>query len=115
MKVIEANGPEYRPQLALSTLALDTGSCDPRLPLEAAKLGVPCIGLAQQRENAFGSHTTFKDGGADALENAFQALAWPELSLEKPDPTDSCRVRASDAHRSGSRHRAVYECSQETG
>jgi len=65
VKVVEANGPEYRPQLALSTLALDTGSCDPRLPTEAAKLGVPCIGLAQQRE---------------------QARLWPELSLTKPDP-----------------------------
>ena len=65
VKVIEANGPEYRPQLALSTLALDMGSCDSRLPIEAAKLGVPCIGLAQQRE---------------------QAQLWPELSLEKPDP-----------------------------
>jgi glycosyltransferase involved in cell wall biosynthesis len=64
-KVVEANGPEYRPQLALSTLALDMGSCDPRLPIEATKLGVPCIGLAQQRE---------------------QAQLWPELSLEKPDP-----------------------------
>ncbi len=65
VKVIEANGPEYRPQLALSTLALDMGSCDPRLPVEAAKLGVPCIGSAQQRE---------------------QAMFWPELNLEKPDP-----------------------------
>jgi glycosyltransferase involved in cell wall biosynthesis len=64
-KVVEANGPEYRPQLALSTLALDMGGSDPRLPTEAAKLGVPCIGLAQQRE---------------------QARLWPELSLTKPDP-----------------------------
>jgi glycosyltransferase involved in cell wall biosynthesis len=65
VKVVEANGPEYRPHLALSTLALDTGSSDPRLPIEAAKLGVPCIGSAQQRE---------------------QARLWPELSLTKPDP-----------------------------
>jgi hypothetical protein len=35
------------------------------LPAEAAKLGVPCIGLAQQRE---------------------QALLWPKLSLEKLYP-----------------------------
>ncbi len=65
VKVVEANGPEYRPHLALSTLALDMGSCDPQLPVEAAKLGVPCIGLAQQQE---------------------QARLWPDLTLEKPDP-----------------------------
>jgi glycosyltransferase involved in cell wall biosynthesis len=71
VKVIEANGPEYRPQLALSTLALDMGSSDPRLPIEAVKLGVPCIGLAQQRE---------------------QAQLWPELSLEKPDPMKAAEL-----------------------
>ncbi len=65
VKVVEANGPEYRPNLALSTLALDMGSYDPRLPVEAAKLGVPCIGLAQQQE---------------------QARLWPDLTLERPDP-----------------------------
>jgi len=64
-KVVQANSPEYRPHLALSTLALDTGNFDPRLPIEAAKLGVPCIGLTQQRE---------------------QILLWPDLSLDKPDP-----------------------------
>ena len=65
VKVVEANSPEYRPHLALSTLALDMGNFDPRLPTEAAKLEVPCIGLAQRREHAW---------------------LWPELSLEKPDP-----------------------------
>jgi len=64
-KVVQANSTEYRPQLAVSTLALDIASFDPRLPVQAAKLGVPCIGLAQQRE---------------------QAWLWPDLSLEKPDP-----------------------------
>ncbi|HWS84589.1 MAG TPA: glycosyltransferase family 4 protein [Ktedonobacteraceae bacterium] len=64
-KVVRAHSPEYRPNLAVSTLALDIGSFDPLLPVEAAKLGVPCIGLAQQRE---------------------QTWLWPELSLEKPDP-----------------------------
>jgi glycosyltransferase involved in cell wall biosynthesis len=64
VKVVQANGAEYRSNLALSTLALDIGSLDPLLPIEAAKLRVPCIGLAQQRE---------------------QALLWPSLSLEKPD------------------------------
>ena len=64
-KVVEANSTEYRAHLALSTCSLDMSSFDPRLPVEAAKLGVPCIGLAQQRE---------------------QALLWPDLSLEKPDP-----------------------------
>ncbi len=63
-KVVQADSPQYRPHLALSTLALDTASFDARLPVEAAKLGVPCIGVAQQRE---------------------QAWLWPELSLEKPD------------------------------
>jgi hypothetical protein len=65
VKVVEANGPEYRPHLALSTLAIDMDSCDPRLPIEAAKLGVPCIGLVQQKE---------------------QTRLWPDLTLEKPDP-----------------------------
>jgi len=65
MKVVQANSLEYRPHLAMSTLALDTSSSDPRLPIEAAKLGVPCIGLVQQRE---------------------QAQLWPELCLEMPDP-----------------------------
>jgi len=64
-KVVQTNSSEYRPYLAMSTLALDMGSFDPRLPEEAAKLGVPCIGLAQQKE---------------------QAWLWPDLSLEKPDP-----------------------------
>jgi glycosyltransferase involved in cell wall biosynthesis len=65
VKLVEAHGPEYRPHLALSTLALDMSRSDPRLPIEAAKLGVPCIGLVQQRE---------------------QARLWPDLSLTKPDP-----------------------------
>src|SRR5260370_22640073 len=65
VRVVQTNAPEYRPHLALSTLALDIGGFDPRLPIEAAKLGVPCIGLAQQRE---------------------QAWLWPDLSLEKSDP-----------------------------
>jgi hypothetical protein len=64
-KVVQANSPQYRPNLAVSTLALDIASFDPVLPVEAAKLGVPCIGLAQQRE---------------------QTWLWPELSLQKPDP-----------------------------
>ena len=49
----------------MSTLALDIASFDPLLPAEAAKLGVPCIGLARQKE---------------------QVWLWPELSLQKPDP-----------------------------
>jgi glycosyltransferase involved in cell wall biosynthesis len=65
VKVVQANSAEYRPHLAMSTLALDMSSSDLILPVEAAKLGVPCIGLAQQRE---------------------QARLWPELSLAKPDP-----------------------------
>jgi hypothetical protein len=65
VKAVEANGPEYRPHLAMSTLALDMGGSDPRLPAEAAKLEVPCIGLAQQQE---------------------QARLWPDLTLDKPDP-----------------------------
>jgi len=63
-KVVQANSPQYRPNLAMSTLALDTSNFDPRLPVEAAKLGVPCIGLDQQKD---------------------QALLWPSLSLTKPD------------------------------
>ncbi len=64
-KVVQANSPQYRPHLALSTLALDTASFDAQLPVEAAKLGVPCVGLTEQRE---------------------QVWLWPDLSLEKPDP-----------------------------
>ncbi|HWS83091.1 MAG TPA: glycosyltransferase, partial [Ktedonobacteraceae bacterium] len=64
-KVVPAKSPQYQPNLAMSTLALDMGSFDPLLPLEAAKLGVPCIGLTQHRE---------------------QASLWPNLSLAKPDP-----------------------------
>jgi hypothetical protein len=65
VKVVEATSTEYRPHLAESTLALDIASFDPRLPVQAAKLGVPCIGLAQQKD---------------------QARLWPDLSLAKPDP-----------------------------
>lgn len=65
VKVVQAKSPEYRPNLALSTLALDMDNFDPQLPVEAAKLGVPCIGLAQQQE---------------------QVWLWPNLSLAKPDP-----------------------------
>jgi hypothetical protein len=64
-KVVQANSVEYRPHLAMSTCSLDMAGFDPALPTNAAKLGVPCIGLVQQRE---------------------QALLWPKLSLEKPDP-----------------------------
>lgn len=64
-KVVQANSPQYRPNLAVSTLVLDLGSFDPLLPVEAAKLGVPCIGLAQKKE---------------------QVWLWPDLSLTKPDP-----------------------------
>jgi glycosyltransferase involved in cell wall biosynthesis len=71
VKVVEANGPEYRPHLALSTLALDMGGSDPRLSIEAAKLGVPCIGLVQQRE---------------------QVWLWPDLSLTKPDPLMAAKL-----------------------
>ena len=71
VKVVQANSVEYRPHLALSTLALDMGNFDPVLPIEAAKLGIPCIGLAQQRE---------------------QALLWPKLSLEKPDPLMAAKL-----------------------
>ncbi len=62
VKVVQDKIADYRPYLAISTLALDMASCDPVLPIEAAKLAVPCIGLAQQRE---------------------QARLWPELSLEE--------------------------------
>jgi hypothetical protein len=70
-KVVQANSSEYRPHLAISTLALDIGSFDPLLPREAAKLGVPCIGLVQQSE---------------------QARLWPDLSLEKPDPVIAAQL-----------------------
>ena len=71
VKVVQANSAEYRPHLAMSTLALDMGSFDPVLPVEAAKLSVPCIGLAKHRE---------------------QAQLWPELSLEKPDPLKAAEL-----------------------
>ena len=55
----------YRSSLAVSTLALDLGGANPALPAESAKLGVPCVGLTRQAD---------------------QARLWPELSLESPDP-----------------------------
>jgi hypothetical protein len=64
-KVVAVGSPDYRRHLAVSTLALDLGGFDPALPLLAAELGVPCIGLAGQKE---------------------QARLWPELSLETADP-----------------------------
>src|SRR5207248_1937876 len=42
-RVVQAHSPEYRPNLGLSTLALDIGGFDPLLPVESAKLGTPCL------------------------------------------------------------------------
>jgi glycosyltransferase involved in cell wall biosynthesis len=63
-KVVRANGAAYRSELAKSTLALDTGSYDPLLAVQAAQLGVPCLGLARSLQ---------------------QLWLWPELSLAGPD------------------------------
>jgi glycosyltransferase involved in cell wall biosynthesis len=71
VNVVGANSPEYQSSLAVSTLAIDIGSSDPLLPREAAKLGIPCIGLTQQRE---------------------QTLLWPDLSLAKPDPLMAAKL-----------------------
>jgi hypothetical protein len=63
-KVVQANGPAYRAELAVSTLALDTASYDPLLAVQAAQFGVPCLGSTQ------------------ALP---QIWLWPELSLADPE------------------------------
>jgi hypothetical protein len=63
-KVVRANSTAYRSQLAASTLALDTANYDPLLAVQAAQLGVPCLGLAHSLQ---------------------QVWLWPELSLAGPD------------------------------
>lgn len=63
-KVVPADTPSYRRHLAASTLALDLAGVNPRLPVQSAELGVPCIGLQRTAE---------------------QARLWPELSLEVAD------------------------------
>ena len=59
-KTVQTGSPEYRSHLATSTLALDIGGTDQALPVQAAELGVPCIGLAQHVE---------------------QMRLWPDLSI----------------------------------
>ena len=58
--------PTYRARMAATTLILDLGGTDGRLPWLAAELGVPCIGPARL---------------------AVQKALWPDLSLNSLDPT----------------------------
>ncbi len=77
-KSVPANTPVYRKYLAASTLAIDLGSSDPLLAVQAAKLGVPCIGVARQSQ---------------------QARLWPELTLESADTAVAaklCRLMLTD-------------------
>jgi glycosyltransferase involved in cell wall biosynthesis len=64
ISIIPPNGKEYRSYLAASTLALDLSGVASALPDESATAGVPCIGLAQHKN---------------------QIWLWPELSLVIPD------------------------------
>jgi len=64
VRIIEASGKEYSRFLAASTLAFDLNGHTLGLPDQSAAAGVPCIGLAQHKD---------------------QARLWPELSLEVPD------------------------------
>ncbi|HVS81103.1 MAG TPA: glycosyltransferase family 4 protein [Pyrinomonadaceae bacterium] len=61
---VPANSPEFPGFLATSTLALDLGGLEPSLPLRAAELAVPLIGLSLHKD---------------------QRWLWPDLTLEKPD------------------------------
>jgi hypothetical protein len=65
VKPVPAGSSTYRKNLAASTLALDLDAVDPRLPLQAAELGVPCIGICR---------------------NPDQVRVWPGLSLGESDP-----------------------------
>jgi hypothetical protein len=64
VKPVPAGSSIYRKNLAASTLALDLDAVDPRLPLQAAELGVPCIGICR---------------------NPDQVRLWPGLSLGESD------------------------------
>jgi len=68
---VPVGSAEYRIELASSTLAFDLGGVDPELPAQAAELGVPCIGQAQQPA---------------------QKWLWPELTLECCDPDEAATL-----------------------
>jgi glycosyltransferase involved in cell wall biosynthesis len=71
VKVVPANSPAFRLNLAASTLALDTGGCDPHLAALAAELRVPCIRLATP---------------------ATPDWLWPELSMEDLEPHQAAEL-----------------------
>jgi len=60
-----SHDPTFRARMAATTLILDLGGTDERLPWLAAELGVPCIGPARL---------------------AVQKALWPDLSLNSPEP-----------------------------
>jgi hypothetical protein len=75
-KAVPANSEAWRRYLAATTLALDMGGKDPSLPLHAAELGVPCVGVRSQRD---------------------QARLWPELTVDSLDEAaDRCRSVLTD-------------------
>ena len=67
-KAVPAGSAAFMRHLAASTLALDLGGAEPTLAAEAARLCVPCIGLAR------------REG---------QRTLWPELSLTEADTAEA--------------------------
>ncbi len=64
LKVVQPNASEFARFLATSTLALDLAGADPTLPYQAAKLGVPLVGVAHYSD---------------------QQLLWPQLTMTTQD------------------------------
>ncbi|HKO96492.1 MAG TPA: glycosyltransferase family 4 protein [Pyrinomonadaceae bacterium] len=69
--VVHQGGSEFATFLATSTLALDLASADPTLPREAAKLGVPLVGVAHYSD---------------------QQSLWPRLTLKTPDKRKAAEI-----------------------
>ncbi|MEA3212120.1 MAG: D-inositol-3-phosphate glycosyltransferase [Chthoniobacter sp.] len=63
-ETVPVTSPQFRSYLASSTLALDLGSVNPILPIWAAELAVPLIGLSR---------------------NVKQGELWPGLTLARPN------------------------------
>lgn len=75
-KSVPSESQTWRRYLASSTLALDLGGVDPALAIQAAELGVPCVGVARQSQ---------------------QARLWPELTVESADQAaELCRWMLTD-------------------
>jgi len=75
-KAVPRESPAFRHYLSASTLAIDLDGADPSLAAQAAELGVPCVGVARQSQ---------------------QARLWPELTPESGDQApELCRWMLTD-------------------